>query len=349
MTGVLIALLIPRAFPPEWGILGEPAVVGGAAIAIAVCLDAILGDPRTALHPVRLIGGFAASAERLCRRLFRERSAGVFAWLLVLLVTIATAAGLLGATALIAEAIAGTTGAALHLAMSSFIIYVSFSARDLDRHARHVFDALEIGDTEEARRRVGMIVSRDTASLDSDGVARATVESVAENSGDAIAGPLLYAALLGPLGAIAYRAINTMDAMFGYRNDRYLVFGRCAARADDAVNFLPSRLTALAVCVAGMGRRRILHSLRIVGRDARKHESPNAGFPETATAAVLGIRLGGPGVYFGAAREKATLGDVTRSIESRDIVRATRLMWGTAVLLTIAAFCVRVLILAPLG
>jgi adenosylcobinamide-phosphate synthase len=172
-----------------------------------------------------------------------------------------------------------------------------------------------------------MIVGRDTAALDEAGVARATVESVAESMVDGVTAPLFFAVLGGPVGAMLYKAINTMDSMFGYKNERYRAFGWAAARLDDLANFLPARLTSLMIPAAAfLLRLDAKGALFILLRDRRKHASPNSGHTEAAVAGALGVQLGGPSPYFGRMVEKPTLGEAVRSIEPQDILRANRLM-----------------------
>ena len=186
-----------------------------------------------------------------------------------------------------------------------------------------------------------MIVGRDTAPLDEAGVARAAVETVAENTSDGIIAPMVFLALFGPAGGYCYKAVNTMDSMLGYHNEAYERFGRTAARLDDLVNLIPARLTGLLFCLAagilpGFSGRR---ALRIFLRDRRKHASPNSAHGEAACAGALGVRLAGDAVYFGALVRKPTLGDGTRPVEAEDILRATRLMYA-AQLLTLALLTV---------
>jgi adenosylcobinamide-phosphate synthase len=287
---------------------------------------------------VRLIGDLAGFAERVTRKLLPPLAAGVLCWLVVVLAVGGAGWGLLE--------LARLAGPLVHWVAGFVVVYVTISARDLATHAHRVSDRLATEDLAGARVAVGMMVSRETGALDAEGVVRATVESVSENTSDAVFGALFYAAFFGPIGALVYRAVNTMDAMFGYRTERYLLFGRLAARADDLANYLPARLCGLAICLAGVTRRRIGESLRLMRRDARKHASPNAGFPEAATAAVLGVRLGGPSVYFGRVEEKPWIGPGERTLEAADIRRATRLMWISSGVATLVAALARFVVAA---
>ena len=184
--------------------------------------------------------------------------------------------------------------------VSILVIYTTIAARDLARHSMAVLRPLAAGDLVEARRRVALIVGRDTARLDEAGVVRAAVESVAESTVDGVTAPLFFAVVAGPVGAMVYRAINTLDSMFGHQDERYREFGWAAARIDDLANYLPARLTAPLVCLAALLlRQRPRLACAILARDGRKHASPNAGLTEAAMAGALGVQLGGVNYYDG--------------------------------------------------
>jgi len=245
--------------------------------------------------------------------------------------------------------LASHAGVAARDGVGALLIYFAIAPRDLVTHGGAVQRALAAGDLTAARRRVAMMVSRDTETLDAAGVARATVESVAENLVDAVTAPLFWALVLGPLGAVAYRAINTLDAMFGYRNARYRQFGWAAARADDVANWLPARLTApLLVLAAPLVGGEMRRAWRILRRDGRRHSSPNSGLSEAAAAGALGVQLGGVGRYFGQEVHKPTLGDARRPLEPGDIGRANRLCLAAAALFLLLGLSAR-LLLAPGG
>ncbi|HSH14060.1 MAG TPA: adenosylcobinamide-phosphate synthase CbiB, partial [Desulfurivibrionaceae bacterium] len=190
------------------------------------------------------------------------------------------------------------------------LFYTCFAARDLLAHSRRVYQALAAGDLLAARQKVAWLVGRDTANLDQAGVVRAGVESVAENSSDGVVAPLFWAVVGGPLAALLYKAASTLDSTFGYKNKRYLHFGRASARLDDLVNFVPARLTGLGLvasaCFCGLDWR---GAWRIYRRDRHNHASPNSGHPEAAAAGALGLQLGGGSSYFGRPVEKPTMGD----------------------------------------
>jgi adenosylcobinamide-phosphate synthase len=304
----------------------EPAIV------VALLLDALLGDPRWLPHPVRWLGRFAQLLEAPTRRLLPARAAGIATAIAV----ISTAVG--------ASVLLLLLAASLHQLAADLIaillLYTTFAAGDLTLHTRNVLRALDAGDLAEARQRAGMMVGRDTESLDERGVVRATVESVAENTVDGVTAPLFYACLLGPVGAMAYRAINTLDSTFGYRDQQYRLFGWASARIDDAANWLPARLTALLVPIAAAATgKRAWASLRVLLRDGRKHSSPNAGLSEAAFAGALGVQLGGVSVYRGEPIEKPTLGDPLVPLDQSHISQGLSVMW-IATLLSLALFLV---------
>jgi adenosylcobinamide-phosphate synthase len=288
-------------------------------IILAVLLDQLLGDPRWLPHPVRVMAAVAGRLEEKTRALLPPFAAGVCTVFLTLALTGLASSGLLRA------------GTMLHPwlgeAVAVFLIYTSIAARDLVRHSTAVHAALADGDLAKARQRVGLIVGRDTAELDEEGVTRAAVESVAESMVDGVTAPLFFAVLAGPVGAMLYRAVNTMDSLFGYKNERYRRFGTAAARLDDLANFLPARLSGLLLPVAafflGLDPRR---SLAVLRRDRKNHASPNSGHSEAAMAGALGVRLGGPAVYSGTPAAKPFLGEATRPLAAKDILRSNRLM-----------------------
>jgi adenosylcobinamide-phosphate synthase len=288
-------------------------------ILIAILLDQLLGDPRWLPHPVRIIGAACAGCERLTRAVLPPFAAGICSVTLVLGLTGATTWGVLAGATLLHPWLGSLA--------SILLLYTTIAPRDLVRHSTEVYTPLAAGDLPEARRRVGMIVGRDTAALDEAGVARATVESVAESIVDGVTAPLFFAVLGGPMGAMLYKAINTMDSMFGYKNERYRAFGWAAARLDDLANFIPARISSLMIPAAAfLLRLDAKGALFILLRDRRKHASPNSGHTEAAVAGALGVQLGGPSPYFGRMVEKPTLGEAVRSIEPQDILRANRLM-----------------------
>lgn len=327
--------------------LGTRALV----LACGAALDLILGDPRKLWHPVIGFGWLISRFETLLFRIFRlsgepeadrgrKRAAG--ALLTVLVLTVAAAAYFA------LRFLLGLTGSALPLLLDVIVTWQMLAMTSLRRAAEDVRRPLAEGDTEAARKAVSMVVGRDTASLTAEGITKAAVETVAENASDGVIAPLFYLFLFGPAGGWVYKCINTMDSMIGYRNDRYRYFGTAAARLDDAANFLPSRLAALAI-VAGAwllekaGRRGsggataggftgydAANAWRIHRRDRFNHPSPNSAQTESAVAGALHIRLAGDAWYFGVLHHKPTQGDADRPVEPEDIRRTERLMEAAA-------------------
>ena len=294
-------------------------------VLLAVGLDLLVGDPRWLPHPVKGIGRLAVLAEPLARKMIPwPRAAGIAAWLCIV--------GAAGAAAWGLVRLAGMAHPVAADVVSILLIYTTVCARDLVGHSCEVYRALRAGDLPLARRKVGRIVGRDTAELDESGIVRADVESVAESTVDGVTAPLFYAILAGPVGAIVYRAVNTLDSMYGYRNERYLKFGWAAARMDDLANFIPARMTGpLAAVAAALLMRRPIHCLRILVRDCRKHQSPNAGFGEAAMAGALGVQLGGVNHYHGEPLAKPTIGEPLEPLRRRHI------LWANAMALTTLA------------
>ena len=302
---------------------------------LALAADAFLGDPPTWPHLVRFMG---RAAERLETRLRAAlpgslELAGFFLLLLVAGGSALTAWALLALAQVIWQPLAWL----LALALS----WQCLAAGQLWREARAVARPLEAGDLTLARRRLAMIVGRDTASLDEAGLRRALIETMAENLNDGVIAPLFYLTLLGPVGAVTYKAINTLDSMVGYKNQRYAQLGKCAARLDDAAGWLPARLSAwLLVAAARLAGLDAAGAWRTLRRDHAAHSSPNAGWPEAACAGALGIRLGGPSHYGGQLKEKPWLNQEGRQPSHVDVAGCLRLLvmaCGLAGLLALAA------------
>ncbi len=293
-------------------------------ILLAVALDLLVGDPRWLPHPVRLIGRFAAAAEAPFRRVIKNpRTAGIATVIVVVGFTAAAVWTILYAAAAVHPHMADL--------LSILMLWTGIAARDMVKHSSEVVGALNSGSLPEARRRVGMICGRDTESLDESGIARATVESVAENMVDGVIAPLFFATIGGAIGIMVYKSINTLDSTFGYKNDKYLKFGWASAKLDDIANFFPARLAALLVPVAALF---LLHSpvrsFRVFLRDRLKHPSPNAGQAEAAVAGALGIQLGGLSYYSGVPSDKPTLGDALTLVGPQHVVRANVLLLITS-------------------
>lgn len=299
-----------------------------AAICLGYVLDALLGDPHGLWHPICAIGSLIARTERLLRGVFPktsrgERAAGACMWVIVCTLSFVVPFGLLW--------LAGRVHPLLAFVLETLMCYQIFARRSLHDESSKVYDCLAQDDLVGARTAVGYIVGRDTGALSAEGVTKATVETVAENASDGVVAPMLYLFLGGaPLGFL-YKAVNTMDSMVGYKNDKYLHFGCVPAKLDDVFNWIPARLTALCMILTapaiGLDGA---SAYRIWKRDRRKHASPNAAQTEAACAGALGIQLAGNAFYFGKLYEKPTLGDPLRAIEAEDIDRTNRLMTAAA-------------------
>ena len=311
------------------------------AVFLGFLLDLVLGDPETWPHPVRAIGGMIAGFERMLyprRDIDQEKFWNGFMLAVAVPAVCGTAAWLL-----LYEAYRFAWQAGLCL--ETVMCWQILSVKSLKDASMKVCRSLEAGDLEAARHHVSMIVGRDTEKLDQEGIVKAAVETVAENTSDGVTAPLFYLALGGPCAGWVYKAVSTMDSMIGYRNERYLFFGRAAARMDDVLNYLPSRISAVLMILSsylcgfdGKGAARIWR------RDRRNHKSPNSAQTESVCAGALGLRLAGPASYFGKIVEKPYIGDDVRRPEPADIRRANRLLYGTAVLSLILFLTVRILL-----
>jgi adenosylcobinamide-phosphate synthase len=304
-------------------------------IAAAFILDAILGDPYWMPHPVRLFGFLISRGEAPLRRAMprRERLAGTVLTVLVTLAAFAVPVVLL----FVLFRFYYWAG----FILSVFWAYQSLAARCLRDEAMKVYRAALSGDIEKARLAVSMIVGRDTGRLSMEGVSKAAVETVAESLSDGVIAPLFYLgagfALGGPPLAVGlaffYKAANTLDSMIGYKNEPYLYFGRCAAKLDDALNFVPARISGLliilAAAVTGLDAK---GAARVFLRDRKAHASPNAGHPEAACAGALGLALAGSAYYGGILEEKPVIGEGGRKAEPEDIRKACKLMYVSALL-----------------
>jgi len=292
----------------------------------AFLLDLILGDPRWLPHPTVGMGKTALFLEKPLRALGRLIGGPRGAFLAGLVMVLILAGGSLALTSWLLMVLAQLNHPAWVMA-SVFLIYSTIALRSLAEHARRVERPLLAGNIEDARQAVGMIVGRDTAVLDESGVARAAVESIAENTSDGIVAPLFYAAIGGTPLAIAYRAINTLDAMYGHKDPDNLFFGRAAARLDDLLNYLPARLTALMFLAAGFfARLNPELGWKALLADGGKHESPNSGRPEATMAGLLNVRLGGFIVYRSGSFDLPYLNFKGRPAQEKDIGRAIKIM-----------------------
>lgn len=318
-----------------------------AAVVAGFLLDALLGDPRRIPHPIVAMGNAIAWLEPRLRAAFPDTPSGARRAGVVLVAVLC--AGSFGATWCLI-AVAGLVHPLLGFAVETWLCYQALAACELRRQSMRVVRELTRGGLPAARRAVGMIVGRDTEALDERDVLKAAVETVAENTADGVVGPLVYLIVGGaPLGML-YKAVNTMDSMVGYKNERYLDFGRAAARVDDVLGFVPARLAALcmiaAAPAAGLSAK---GAWRIWRRDRFNHASPNSAQTESAMAGALGVELAGSAVYFGKLVEKPTMGDATRPIEREDVRRANRLMVLASALSLVVLGGARIALVAAAG
>ncbi len=301
-----------------------------AAALLGFIVDLLLGDPIWMPHPVVYMGKGISFLEKRLRRLFPKTKEGegiasFFLVLFLLLATLLLSAGLL--------LLAGLLSFWLRFAIEVLWSWQVLALRDLKKESMLVYQKLRGESLEEARWALSRIVGRDTESLSEEGVIKAAVETVAENFSDGVIAPLFYLLIGGPVLALLYKAVNTMDSMLGYKNETYLYFGRSAAKLDDLVNYLPARISALLlIAVSGFCGGKRKQAFRIWKRDRRKHASPNSAQTEAVVAGALEVELAGPAYYFGQYYEKERIGDPIRPIEAEDIRRANRMNYAAGLL-----------------
>ena len=311
-------------------------------VILGFLLDCAVGDPYNIPHPIKLIGRLIGTLEKLVRKRMKNlRLGGVILGMTVVLLSTAAPLALL----LVCYHFSLIVGIVAETVLCCYML----AARCLCRESMKVCRAAESGDTEAARKAVSMIVGRDTAVLDRDGIIRAAVETVAENTSDGVTAPLFYMGLGGAVGAFFYKSVNTMDSMLGYKDEKFADIGRFAAKLDDVLNYIPSRLTALFMVIAapisGLDGR---NAFRIWRRDRRNHASPNSAQTESACAGALHLRLAGDAWYFGKLHKKPYIGDDDRPVEPADIRRANKLMYVTSVFMLIISATARCIIFGGL-
>ncbi len=319
------------------------------ALTAGFLIDCILGDRQWMWHPVRIIGRLIASLEKIIRSLFPKTERGELSGGAVMAFAVCALSFGVPLLVLAAAALAGWQ---LLIAAETVCCYFLLAARSLRDESMKVYRAAAKGDTEGARLAVSMIVGRDTERLDADGIVRAAVETVAENTSDGVIAPMFWTAVGGvPLGFF-YKAVNTMDSMVGYNNDKYRYFGRCAAKLDDIMNFIPARISGVLIIAASAlpgteadarGARRIFL------RDRMKHASPNSAQTEAAMAGALGLRLAGDAWYFGKRKAKPYIGDDTRPVNPHDIILADRIMYLAGILGLILCILGRMAVIYLMG
>jgi len=305
----------------------EPGV-----LALALTLDLLLGDPRCLPHPVVLMGKLITALEKILRKLCtHELSAGV----VLLLATVSISAAAAWLLLRLASALHPLAG----FLVAAVIAYTCLAVRSLHRESALVAAALAAGNLPLARQRLAYIVGRDTADLSETEIWRAVIETVAENTTDGIIAPLFWLTAGGPVAAVAYKAVSTLDSMVGYKNEQYLLLGRASARMDDLLNLIPARLTALLMIMAApLAGLSFSGALRITRRDRLKHPSPNSAHSEAAAAGALGVQLGGKAFYGGKESWKQTIGDPGAPLDGRAYRGMLRLMYITTMIMALLCF-----------
>lgn len=314
-------------------------------------LDLLIGDPHFIPHPVRLIGSLISFLDKRlnCDAKYNisEKKLNLIKYKRGMLLVFAVIFATFTMSVIIIVA-AYSINLYAGVIVEAVMTWQILATKCLRVESMRVYDALRTDGVDAGRRAVSMIVGRDTSVLDAAGVTRAAVETIAENTSDGVIAPMLYTAIGGPVLGFVYKAVNTMDSMIGYKNDKYMYFGRFAARLDDVVNFIPARISAYMMIVAAfIGGRQFdgQNAYRIFKRDRFNHASPNSAQTESVCAGALRVRLAGDAVYFGKLVKKKYIGDRLREIEYEDIKRANRLMYITAFLCELLSVAVMSLVL----
>lgn len=314
------------------------------AVILGFLLDLLIGDPTWLYHPVRIIGKLIEGLEWVIRKIFPhnkegERAGGIL--LAIFVIVLGT-----GIPYLCLNLLYRHVGWLAGLILESFWCYQLLATKALKVESMRVYKALTRDTLEKARKEVSMIVGRDTQNLTEAGVAKAAVETVAENTSDGIIAPLLFMMIGGASGAFFYKSINTMDSMIGYKNDKYQYFGTFAAKLDDVVNYIPARLSGLIMILASaVVKQDWRNAWKIFKRDRYNHSSPNSAQTESVMAGALNVQLAGDAWYFGKLHKKKTIGDDIRPIRAEDIVTANIILYATAIISLFIFAAVRAVIL----
>lgn len=290
---------------------------------IAYVLDLIFGDPQNVVHPVQVIGKTISAGEKVLLRKKYKFLAGAVLNIFTVSITYTL-------MYLISKSVKISV---FFMIIEIYLMYTIFSINSLAREGNRVYRILKEGDIERARKDLSYLVSRDTETMDEKMIIRSTMETISENTVDGIVAPMFYMFLGGMPLAMAYKAINTLDSMVGYKNEKYMDFGKFSAKVDDAANFIPARITGILIVLASM----ILgydykNSLKIFIRDRKNHSSPNSAHSEASVAGALGVQFGGKVSYFGKEIDKPTIGDKTKEFELEDIRKNIRIMYVTSFL-----------------
>lgn len=292
------------------------------SLIIGFVIDLIIGDPQNPVHPVRIIGNLGITMEKFFRKLLPKRLklAGLFTWMFVVITTLVITLEIVK--------FAFYINSSLGVIIEGILLYFCISAKGLKVEGLKVINVLKSGDIDGARKKLSYIVGRDTESLNEKSIVRAVIETVAENMSDGIIAPLFFAGIGGAPLAMAYKAVNTCDSMFGYKNEKYIDFGFVSAKLDDFFNYIPARLTGYFIIITsfilGLNYK---ESYRIYIRDRYNHTSPNSAHPEAAVAGALDIRLGGANYYFGKLVEKPTIGDNNEEIKIEHLYKTNKILF----------------------
>lgn len=306
-------------------------------ILLGFILDTIIGDPYKLPHPIRWIGSFISILEKLCRKIAKSNTMLMILGAILVFIVVFVSGGI---TLLVLKLVSFNKYA--YLIVSSVICYYMLAGKSLKTESMKVYKAFENNDTEGARKAVSMIVGRDTQSLTKEGIIKAAVETVAENSSDGVVAPLIYMLIFGPVGGVVYKAVNTMDSMIGYVEEKYFYIGKFAAKLDDVLNYIPARISGILVIISAfILRYDYKNAFRIFKRDRRKHASPNSAQTESAMAGALGVQLAGDATYFGVVHKKPYIGDKKREIENEDIKRANDIMYTMTIICLVVGLVIR--------
>ena len=294
---------------------------------IAYILDLIFGDPQNIIHPVQIIGKIISLGEKI---LLKEKSGSRYKFFAGIILNIFVVSITYGLTCLIYKS---SKISGVFTLIEIYLMYTVFSVNSLAREGNRVYNILKEGNIEKARKDLSYLVSRDTETMDEKMIIRSTMETISENTVDGIVAPMFYMFLGGLPLAMTYKAINTLDSMVGYKNERYMDFGKFSAKIDDIANFIPARITGFLIVAASMILRyNYKNSLKIFIRDRKNHSSPNSAHAEASVAGALGVQFGGRVSYFGKEADKPTIGDKIKDFELEDIKKNIKIMYITSFL-----------------
>ena len=294
---------------------------------IAYILDLIFGDPQNIIHPVQIIGKIISLGEKI---LLKEKSGSRYKFFAGIILNIFVVSITYGLTCLIYKS---SKISGVFTLIEIYLMYTVFSVNSLAREGNRVYNILKEGNIEKARKDLSYLVSRDTETMDEKMIIRSTMETISENTVDGIVAPMFYMFLGGLPLAMTYKAINTLDSMVGYKNEKYMDFGKFSAKIDDVVNFIPARITGVLIVAASMILRyNYKNSLKIFIRDRKNHSSPNSAHAEASVAGALGVQFGGRVSYFGKEADKPIIGDKIKDFELEDIKKNIKIMYITSFL-----------------